>query len=219
MRRRAAHSATRERDELFAARAPPRASSGSRPIARERGFRALARREAVERERVRERLSPVRERGLDDALDGRPVRRAARVRLNATSAESTFGRGRKTLRAHRMPAGALGRELHEHRDRAVRLRARRREEAVGDLALHHHAPVARRSAARRGSRRRSASRRCTGRFATSLRGAGSSAARSSASASPQCSSTFGRQRVGSSARASGRSRPRARARRARRGSA
>ena len=60
-----------------------------------------------------------------------------------------------------MEAGALGRELDEHRDGAVRLRARRGEEAVGDLALHHHAPAARPSAGRRGSRRRSASRRCT----------------------------------------------------------
>ena len=39
-----------------------------------------------------------------------------------------------------MEARALADELHEHRDGAVRLRARLREEAVGDLALHHHAP-------------------------------------------------------------------------------
>ena len=39
-----------------------------------------------------------------------------------------------------MEAGPLGRELDEHRDRAVALRPRLGEEAVGDLALHHHAP-------------------------------------------------------------------------------
>ena len=40
-----------------------------------------------------------------------------------------------------MESRALGGELDEHRDRAVRLRARGREQAVGDLALHHHAPA------------------------------------------------------------------------------
>ena len=40
-----------------------------------------------------------------------------------------------------MEAGALGGELDEHRDGAVGLRARLCEEAVRDLALHHHAPV------------------------------------------------------------------------------
>ena len=40
-----------------------------------------------------------------------------------------------------MEAGALGDELHEHRHGAVRLRARLREQAIGDLALHHHAPA------------------------------------------------------------------------------
>ena len=45
------------------------------------------------------------------------------------------------LARDRMEAGALGRELDEHRHRAVRLRPRRGEEAVGDLALHHHAPA------------------------------------------------------------------------------
>ncbi len=39
-----------------------------------------------------------------------------------------------------MEARSLAHELHEHRDGAVGLRARQREEAVGDLALHHHAP-------------------------------------------------------------------------------
>ena len=39
-----------------------------------------------------------------------------------------------------MEAGALGRELDQDRDGAVGLRAGLGEEAVGDLALHHHAP-------------------------------------------------------------------------------
>ena len=39
-----------------------------------------------------------------------------------------------------MEAGSLGGELDEHRHRAVRLRARLREEAVGDLSLHHDRP-------------------------------------------------------------------------------
>ena len=34
----------------------------------------------------------------------------------------------------------LGGELDEHRDGAVVLRSRLREEPLGDLALHHHAP-------------------------------------------------------------------------------
>ena len=62
------------------------------------------------------------------------------TRRKATSAESTFGGGRKTVRETGMEAGALGGELDEHRDAAVRLRRRDREEAVGDLALHHHRP-------------------------------------------------------------------------------
>ena len=41
-----------------------------------------------------------------------------------------------------MEARALGCELHEHRDRAVGLRAGPREQAVRDLALDHDRPVA-----------------------------------------------------------------------------
>src|SRR6266508_1086035 len=40
-----------------------------------------------------------------------------------------------------METRALRGELHEHGHGAVRLRAGNREEAVGDLALHHHAPA------------------------------------------------------------------------------
>src|SRR5438034_5903711 len=39
-----------------------------------------------------------------------------------------------------MESGALRDELDQHRDRAVRLRRGRGEEAVRHLALHHHAP-------------------------------------------------------------------------------
>ena len=46
------------------------------------------------------------------------------------------------LARDRVEAGALGGELNEDRDRSVRLRRRVGEEAVGDLALHHHAPGA-----------------------------------------------------------------------------
>ena len=71
--------------------------SGSRPIARERGFRALARREAGEPERVRQRLAPVREAASTTRLTSGHSSGSG-LRLNATSAESTFGRGRKTSR-------------------------------------------------------------------------------------------------------------------------
>src|SRR5581483_116616 len=40
----------------------------------------------------------------------------------------------------RVEAGPLRCELEEHRDRPVRLGSRLREEALGDLALNHHAP-------------------------------------------------------------------------------
>ena len=92
------------------ARSRPRAPSGAPRIGRRKllgphvaprptGQRLdsrLARRDPSERERVRECLAPVRERSLDDALDLR--RGPGAIRRNATSAESTFGRGRKTSR-------------------------------------------------------------------------------------------------------------------------
>ena len=59
------------------------------------------------------------ERGLDEALDV-PASRPGAVRRNATSADSTFGRGRKTSRETGWKPGALGREL----DRAPRRRRR-----------------------------------------------------------------------------------------------
>ncbi len=71
-----------------------------------------------------------------------------------------------------MEARSLRCELDEHRDRAVRLRARFGEEPVRDLALHHHRPPARRSAARRRLSTTIGVATLYGRFATSLPGAG-----------------------------------------------
>ena len=82
-----------------------------------------------------------------------------------------------------MEAGLLGRELQQDGHCAVRLRARLGEEAVRHLALHHHAPGSRATAARRATRRRSGSRRCTAgsRRASPEPGRGSRARRASAS--------------------------------------
>ena len=125
-----------------AARAPRRARAGPRPIASSAAAAACSR-EATpgERERVGERLAAVRERRLDEPLhagvDARPsaAERDER-RLDVRPRPEHLAR-------HGMEAGALGRELQQHRDRAVGLRPRHGEEAVGDLALHHHAPEAR----------------------------------------------------------------------------
>ena len=111
----------------------------------------------------------MRERCLDDALHRPKVGPATRP--NATSAESTCGRGRKTVRETGWKP-TCARQLHEHRDRAVRLRPRLGEEAVRDLPLHHHAPDPERR--HRPSRLSTTSGVATlyGRFATSFRGAG-----------------------------------------------
>ena len=191
-RRRAAHSARASATNSSGSSASARVS-GSRPIARERGFGALARRDAAERERVRQRLPPVRERRLDDALHVRPVGRAAAcvgTRRAPSRRSGAAGRPRGAPDGSRCarPRAARARRPRRTPSCAARRRSGRRPRAAPSRTS------ARRSAARRGSRRRSASRRCTGRFATSLRGCGSSAARSSASASPQCSSTFSRRR-------------------------
>ena len=163
-----------------AARAPRRASPASTADRFERRGRVLARRDA---RRARASSASVLRRcanaAVDDPLHARVVRRQRAVRRKATSAESTFGRGRKTVRDTGWKPGALGDELDEHRDGAVRLRPRLGEEPVGDLALHHHAPELDRPAARRGSRRRAASRCCTGgsRRASSRPGASSTVER------------------------------------------
>ena len=126
-------------------------------------------------------------------------RRCARARLDrggpgtrskATSAESTFGGGRNTVRATGMEPGPARVEPDQHRDRAVCLRPGLGEEAVGHLPLHHHAPAHHRRNRRQAlddEWRRDVVREVRRR---ACRGAGSSAARSSASASPKTSSTF-----------------------------
>ena len=98
------------------------------------------------------------ERRLHEPLDaGQPSGRP--VRSNATSAESTFGCGRKTVRETgwkpvRRVASCISTETAPYAG------ARLGEEPVGDLELHHHAPASGRPAGRRGSRRRSGWRRC-----------------------------------------------------------
>ena len=108
------------------------------------------------------------------------------------------------------------RELDQDRDGSVRLRRRNGEEAVCDLALHHHAPHARCREGRRGSRRRSGWRRCTGgsRRASSARGRG--LRDRAAGRRPSGASRSGRRRRrGDAVRAVGRARRRGRARTAR----
>ena len=111
-----------------------------------------------------------------------------------TSAESTFGGGRNTVRgtAPTTCARAVVRDLD--RDRAVVLAPRRRGEPLADLALHHARAATRPSVPPRARARRSASRRCTAgsRRASSRRHrAGSSASRSAVSASPWTTRTSG----------------------------
>ena len=154
-------------------------------------------------------------------LDPRRSRSGSGTRRNATSAESTFGGGRKTVRETGWKPVRARSELDEHRDGAVRLRRRLGEEAVGDLALHHHAPELEARAARRGSRRRSASRRCRAGSRRASSAAGRARRGRARARRRSAASTFGAPpsaRAGA-ARASGRARRRGRARRGRRGSA
>ena len=103
--------------------------------------------------------------------------------------------------------GALRGELHEHRDRAVGLRRGLGEEAVGDLALHHHAPELDARQAVEALRRSAAWRCCRAGSRRASSALGSRLARSSRSASPKWRSTFSRapsasRRRGSSERSS-----------------
>ncbi len=137
--RRALHSKRlRQRDELVR-----RERLGARlrgPADRgERLRRLLARGEPGERQRVRERLAPVREGGGHDFFHAPEVWRQL---LAAEGDERRVDVRRWPEDGARdgVEAGSLGRELHEHGNGAVSLRPGLGEEPVGDLPLHHHAP-------------------------------------------------------------------------------
>src|SRR5205823_14921994 len=112
-----------------------------RRVMAERAQRVLgpAALDAREREGVGERLAAIGERGLDDVFHTPILTRLLDApecderRVDVRPWSEDFAR-------YRMEADAFGCELNEHRDRAVRLRSRPREEPVGDLPLHHHAP-------------------------------------------------------------------------------
>ena len=164
--------------------------SGRRPIASSAAAARSRSAQPGERERVRQRLAPVRERRLDDRLD--PVE-ALRQRDAAESDERRVDVRRRPEdgAGDRMEARPAGGELDRapKRRRTPSSRARRRSGLRPPAAPSR--TRARGRAARPGSRRRSASRRCTGGSRRASSACGSRAARSSASASPQCSSTFG----------------------------
>ena len=81
----------------------------------------------------------MRERRTDDLFDAGVVLRQADPAERDEGGVDVRRRAEDGAR-NGMEAGSLRDELDEHRHRAVRLRARRREQAVCDLALHHHAP-------------------------------------------------------------------------------
>ena len=104
----------------------------------ERRRRLLARRDAGERERVRERLAAVRERRLDEPLDAGGSRARCGGRRRAPSRRSAAaGRPRARPGGSRCARSRAGRAPRRRRTPS----SRRGEEAVGDLALHHHAPA------------------------------------------------------------------------------
>ena len=93
-----------------------------------------------EGDRVGERLPAVREGSLDDRSDRRD--RCDRSHALERDERGVDPRTRtKDGRRNRVEARLPCAELHENGDGAVRLGARPREEPVGNLALHHHAPV------------------------------------------------------------------------------
>ena len=157
----------------------------------------------------------------------RPVRMPAKSGGSGTCAGTRRARsrrsggGRKTVRETGWKPVRVGGELDQHRDGAVRLRRRDGEEAVGDLALHHHAPQLDASAGRRGSPRRSGVATLYGRFATSFVGARLESWRDRAGARrPSGASRSASRRCrGGAARGGGRARRRERARTGRRGRA
>src|SRR5215211_6480482 len=81
----------------------------------------------------------MRETAFDHALDSRPVVRQLRPPEREEGRVDVRSRA-ENLAGHGLPARSFGRELDEHRDGTVRLRPWAREEAIGNLALEHHAP-------------------------------------------------------------------------------
>jgi hypothetical protein len=181
-----------------AARAPRRASPDRVPSARNAAS-ALARRDAAERERVRQRLAGVGETAPRRPLHAGQSRGSSRP-LKATSAESTFGAAEHLARTGCQPVRSVASwRSTENGDRTPSCAAARRSDR--DFALQHHAPrfdvgLGRQLSATIGVA--DVVGEVRDEFA---RRPGSSAARSSASASPQCSRTLSASgRYGSSAR-------------------
>ena len=164
--------------------------AGSRPIASSAvGRRARSATPASSSE-FGERLAAVRERRLDDALHARESGGQAGA---AERDERRLDVRPRPEHRRARPDGsrALRGELDEHRDGAVRLRRGLREEAVGDLALHHHAPGLDRAGSPSRLSTTSGVAMLYGRLATSFVGAGVERRRDrAASASPKRSSTF-----------------------------
>src|SRR5262245_2036200 len=91
------------------------------------------------RQGVGEGLSAMRERGLDDRPD--KIEAGAWVALERDDRGVDTRSRTECRRRHPMGAELPRVELEKHRHGAVRLRPRRREEALGNLALHHHDPT------------------------------------------------------------------------------
>ena len=173
-------------------------SSGAQPLGALVGRVAqLARARRAPRSRTRARRSRARASARAPCAGARTRRARARgppaaaagpVRRSTSSAESTCGAGRKTVRETGRASFDVAGELHQHGRHPVGLRAGRRGEPVGDLALHHHAPERRPPAAPRSSsgaparrRRRAGSRRPSSGAGRAPRGRGPSRRRSRAS--------------------------------------
>ena len=116
------------------------------------------------------------------------------MRRNATSAESTFGRGRNTVRetGWKPVRSAASWTRTETAPYAFVLGSAKKRSATSRCTITHQS-----STLGRPSRLSTTSGVATlyGRFATSFAGAGSSAARSRRSASPKWSSTFVRREL------------------------
>ena len=162
--------------------------------------------EPGERERVGERLAPVRERRPRPLASRARSSAGSSRRRNATSAESTFGGGRKTVRETGWKPVRSAASWRRTETAPYAFVPGRGEETVGDLALDHDDQSSRLGSPSRLSTT-SGVATLYGRFATSFSGAGRSAERSMRMASPKTSSTLTRspsrsRRCGSSARSS-----------------